>query len=124
MSEKPAEFDFDEWADLFRRDPQAFEARRQAVLALELAKGTPGQAAAARKRLKQFEQQNENASPEARTAAGQMMLEDVQRLNEQMSALSGALQNGLAHLLQAGQQAKPRQSQIAEPAPPRSAGAQ
>jgi len=96
MSEKPAEFDFDEWADLFKRDPQAFEARRQAVLALELAKGTPGQAASARQRLKQFEQQNENAGPEERMlAAGRMMLEDVQRLTEQMSALAGAIQTGL-----------------------------
>ena len=27
-------FDFDEWADLYQRDPAAFEARRKAVLAL------------------------------------------------------------------------------------------
>ena len=33
------EFDFDEWAALHRRDPEAFEARRRALLAIELAKG-------------------------------------------------------------------------------------
>lgn len=33
------EFDFDEWAALHRRDPEAFEARRRALLAIGLARG-------------------------------------------------------------------------------------
>ena len=32
-------FDFDEWATLYQRDPEAFEARRKAMLAIEIAKG-------------------------------------------------------------------------------------
>ena len=48
-------FDFDEWADLHRRDPAAFEARRQALLMLELARGEPGQRDAARAALARYE---------------------------------------------------------------------
>jgi hypothetical protein len=32
-------FDFDEWASLHRSDPEAFEARRRALLAIEIARG-------------------------------------------------------------------------------------
>ena len=32
-------FDFDEWATLYQRDPAAFEARRKALLAIEIARG-------------------------------------------------------------------------------------
>lgn len=34
----PATFDFDEWQELYKRDPEAFEAKRQQVLEAELAK--------------------------------------------------------------------------------------
>ena len=34
----PATFDFDEWQELYKRDPKAFEAKRQQVLEAELAK--------------------------------------------------------------------------------------
>ncbi|MFK7966397.1 MAG: DUF3135 domain-containing protein [Burkholderiaceae bacterium] len=34
----PDAFDFDEWQALYKKDPQAFEAKRQAVLEAELAK--------------------------------------------------------------------------------------
>lgn len=47
-------FDFDEWAELYRRDPEGFEARRHAMLAIELAKAGP-QAAAARDALRRLE---------------------------------------------------------------------
>jgi hypothetical protein len=30
------DFDFDEWAEPYRRDPAQFEARRQAMMAIEL----------------------------------------------------------------------------------------
>lgn len=42
-------FDFDEWATLYQRDPEAFEARRKAMLAIEIAKG--GRHAAAGKAI-------------------------------------------------------------------------
>ena len=32
-------FDFDEWTALHARDPDAFEARRRALLAIEIARG-------------------------------------------------------------------------------------
>ena len=50
-------FDFDDWATLYRHDPAAFEARRQAVLALELAKVDPKVAAPARAALGRLERQ-------------------------------------------------------------------
>lgn len=34
------EFSFDEWASLYENDKRAFEARRQMVLAMEIAKAT------------------------------------------------------------------------------------
>ena len=34
------EFSFDEWASLYENDKRSFEARRQMVLAMELAKAT------------------------------------------------------------------------------------
>jgi len=50
-------FDFDEWADLYQRDPAAFEARRQTVLALELAKASATVAEPARAALRRLEAQ-------------------------------------------------------------------
>ncbi|MEZ5649180.1 MAG: DUF3135 domain-containing protein [Burkholderiaceae bacterium] len=92
MNERQPEFDFDDWARLYQQDPQAFEARRQAVLALELAKGTPAQAAAARQMLTTFERTHQNAGPDERMiGAGKMMLDSVRTLNEQMGALGDAL---------------------------------
>ena len=51
------QFDFDDWAMLYQHDPAAFEARRQAVLALELAKADPKVAAQARDALRRLEGQ-------------------------------------------------------------------
>jgi hypothetical protein len=51
------EFDFDDWAMLYRHDPAAFDARRQAVLALELAKADPKAALQARNALRRLEGQ-------------------------------------------------------------------
>ncbi len=51
------EIDFDDWATLYRHDPLAFEARRQALLALELAKVEPSVAAPARIALNRLEDQ-------------------------------------------------------------------
>jgi len=51
------EFDFDDWAMLYQHDPAAFDARRQAVLALELAKADPKAALQARNALRRLEGQ-------------------------------------------------------------------
>ena len=47
-------FDFDEWAELYRRDPNEFERRRQAVMVIELAKGG-AHAAPARQMLERLD---------------------------------------------------------------------
>jgi hypothetical protein len=41
MEHKGAEFDFDEWAELYQSDPYAFEARRKATLLIEAARSGP-----------------------------------------------------------------------------------
>jgi len=51
------EFDFDDWATLYKHDPVAFDARRQALLALELAKANPRAAHPARAALRRLEAQ-------------------------------------------------------------------
>jgi hypothetical protein len=50
------EFDFDEWVALHQRDPEAFEARRRALLAIELARGGE-RAGPAREMLERLESQ-------------------------------------------------------------------
>ncbi len=50
-------FEFDEWAELYQRDPAAFEARRKAVLALEMAKAGPAVSAQAKATLRRLEEQ-------------------------------------------------------------------
>jgi len=51
------DFDFDDWATLYQHDPVAFEARRQAVLALELARADRKVAGPARAALGRLEAQ-------------------------------------------------------------------
>lgn len=81
------DFDFDDWADLYKRDPQAFEARRQAVLAIELAKGGAA-AIPARQVLRQLEADLEGCTSEER------MLKSF----EAMAASMGRLQDGMSDL--------------------------
>jgi len=50
-------FDFDDWATLYQHDPVAFEARRQTVLALEIAKANRVLAGPARSALRRLEAQ-------------------------------------------------------------------
>ena len=92
MKRKTPQFDFDEWAKLAQQDPAAFEARRKAMLALELAKGTPAQAATARAALERFERDYDGAdSTQRMMGAGHVMLESMNALADQMQALGSAL---------------------------------
>ena len=83
-------FDFDEWADLFRRDPAAFEARRQTMLALELAKAPPAIAAPARATLNLLEQRV------AGQADAERMRLAISFMADSMADLHGSLHRLLA----------------------------
>lgn len=72
------ESDFDEWVLLHRHDPVAFDARRRALLALELAKADPQAADAARGALRRLE---------ARLAE----MDDAQRVQTSMVWMAASL---------------------------------
>lgn len=85
------DFDFDEWADLYRRDPQAFEARRQAVIALELASHRD-LAGPARETLRRLDAQLQGCSDEERLPASFRFLTDsLGQLCAQMEALNSSV---------------------------------
>ena len=84
-----ARFDFDEWAELYRRDPAAFEARRKAVLGLELARAPAEQRERGRAALERYERAAEGLDGEARARlAGAHMALSVQELCGTMGTLS------------------------------------
>jgi len=87
------EFDFDEWAKLYQRDPAAFEARRRALLAIELARGGM-HATPAREMLQRLEAQLEGKSDADRArlsllalvASAKQMSDRVGELSRQLEA--------------------------------------
>ena len=84
-------FDFDEWADLYQRDPAAFEARRQTVLALELAKASPSVAEPARATLRRLESQLAGKDDAARIQTSMLwMAASMRQLAGGMQDLSEA----------------------------------
>lgn len=85
-------FDFDEWAALYQRNPAAFEARRQAVLALELARATPAGAARAKAALRQLESQMADCGDAQRIqTALTWMAASMGELSDSLQALVGAI---------------------------------
>ncbi|MFN9772597.1 MAG: DUF3135 domain-containing protein [Burkholderiales bacterium] len=100
------EFDFDEWATLHQRDPEAFEARRRALLAIELAKGGD-KAGPVRELLERLEGQLEGKSAAERARlsmlamaeSARLMTDRLAQLSEQVrehSALQSRLPRGAA----------------------------
>lgn len=84
-------FDFDDWSALHRRDPRAFEARRQALLAIELARiDGPGRVAAGRA-LARYEEAAKGLPASERIALSLAL----------MSESVGALGTALEDLVQA-----------------------
>jgi hypothetical protein len=85
-------FNFDEWADLYRRDPAAFEAKRQAVLAIEFAKcRTQSRHAdqAGRMSLNYLDQVLEGRSAHERARiSAQWMAVSAQQLSESLNRLA------------------------------------
>jgi hypothetical protein len=81
------DFDFDEWADLYRRDPQAFEARREAMLAIELARGGAS-AGHARAALAKLDQQLVGCSDQERAEKSFVwMAASIRQLSQRMGDL-------------------------------------
>jgi multidrug efflux pump subunit AcrA (membrane-fusion protein) len=82
------EFDFDEWATLHQRDPEAFEARRRALLAIELAKGGD-KAGTARELLERLEGQLEGKSAAERARLSMLaMAESARLMTDRLAQLS------------------------------------
>lgn len=85
-------FDFNEWATLYQQDPQAFEARRQALLAIEIAKGGV-HAPAGRRLLQQLEARLDGQSDAERIRLSmQAMADSARSLAAQMGSLKDDLQ--------------------------------
>lgn len=86
------QFDFDDWAGLYMENPREFEARRQAVLMIELAKGSAEQRAAGRAILTCFEQRAKGCDVQERMqVAASMMLESTQQLKTELKVLQQML---------------------------------
>jgi hypothetical protein len=86
-----SEFDFDEWAALYQRDPRAFESRRQMVLAIELAKGGP-LVAPARAALRKLEATLADCPDDERASKSFVwMIASMQQLNSKMLELSARM---------------------------------
>ena len=84
-------FNFDEWSELYRTDPIAFEARRQALLSIELARGGP-LAAPTAALLADLEKRSADATPEERLAlATRAMLDASRMLQAQLERLAGEI---------------------------------
>jgi hypothetical protein len=82
------EFDFEEWVALHRSDPEAFEARRRALLAIELARGGE-RAGPAREVLARLESQLEG-KPDAERARLSLlaMVASARQMAERLAELS------------------------------------
>ena len=89
------EFDFDEWANLFKINPVAFEARRQAVLAIELAKAGP-RAARARVCLSNLEAAMVGKTAEERSRVALLWMADsADQLQRSLLELTSKIQGSV-----------------------------
>jgi hypothetical protein len=85
------EFDFDEWATLHQRDPEAFEARRRALLAIEVARGGD-HASAAKAMLERLEAQLEGKSDAERARLSLLaMVASAKQMTERLDDLAARL---------------------------------
>jgi hypothetical protein len=90
------EFDFDEWSTLYRRDPDAFEARRRALLAIEVARGGD-RADAARAMIERLEKQLEGRSDGERVSISMLaMVAAAKQMSERLADLSRRMQDQVA----------------------------
>lgn len=85
------EFDFDEWAALYQRDPEAFEARRRALLAIEVAKGGD-KAGPAKAMIDRLESMMVGKSDAERARLSLLaMVASARQMSEQMAELAKSL---------------------------------
>jgi hypothetical protein len=90
------EFDFDEWAALYRRDPDAFEARRRALLAIAVARGGD-KAEAAKGMLERLEAQLEGKSDAERARLSLIaMVASAKQMSDRLAELSQRVQEHVA----------------------------
>lgn len=90
------EFDFDEWAELHRRDPDAFEARRRALLAIEIARGG-SHAAEAKAMVERLEAQLDGKSPDERARLALLaMVASARQMTDKLDDLSQSLRDRAA----------------------------
>ena len=95
MKNQPApNFDFDDWAGLYLENPQEFEARREAALMIELARGTAEQREKGRALLEAYEKQAQGYdSVQRMQLAASMMVESARELSTELMILKQALQS-------------------------------
>jgi hypothetical protein len=85
------EFDFDEWATLAQRDPQAFEARRRALLAIEVARGG-GHAGVAKAMLERLETRLAGKAPAERARLSMLVMAAcAKRMTDRLGELAECL---------------------------------
>ncbi|MFK7996496.1 MAG: DUF3135 domain-containing protein [Granulosicoccus sp.] len=86
------QFDFYDWAGLYQENPQEFEAKRSAMLMIELTRGSAKQCAAGRALLESFDKQVQGCDPQERLqVAMSMMAESARQLGTELSILKNAL---------------------------------
>jgi len=86
-------FDFDEWATLYQRDPAAFEARRKALLAIEIARGGR-HASAAKSMIERLDSQLEGKSDAERARLSLLaMVASAKQMTDRLTELSEQLKD-------------------------------
>ena len=86
-------FDFDEWATLYQRDPAAFEARRKALLAIEIARGGR-HASAAKAMIERLDSQLEGKSDAERARLSLLaMVASAKQMTDRLTELSEQLKD-------------------------------
>ncbi|HYF60212.1 MAG TPA: DUF3135 domain-containing protein [Burkholderiaceae bacterium] len=89
-------FDFDEWAALYRDDPQAFEARRRALLAIEIAKGG-AHAEAAKSMIARLDAQLEGKDDAERMRLSMLaMVASARRMTDRLTELARLMEERAA----------------------------
>lgn len=89
--ERIPEFTFDDWSNLYQSNPEAFEARRQAVLAIELSRLGP-RGARARICLSNLEKAMEGKGGHERaTISFRWMTDSASQLQDRLTELSERL---------------------------------
>ncbi len=88
------DFDFDDWAGLYLENPEEFESRRQAVLMIEMTRGSAEHVATARTLLESFEKAAMGRTSEQRMMiANNMMMESAHQLSAELQILMQALES-------------------------------